>query len=165
MTELTVLKNFNVTESRLRENFSQPPHQLTRNISVVSSSNGNRIRLPKISLEKFSRYYIEFDDFWESFCLAVDETELTAMEKFTYLKSVLIGDASHVISGMAANEDNYKIAKDLLKEKYGNKQKISQHLYNKIKSLQRSNMYVPNTQNLRCTGDITVSFGNCRRKG
>ena len=49
------------------------------------------------------------------------EKEIDAVDKFNYLKNQLYGNASEVISGLELTKNNYYVAIDLLKERYGKK--------------------------------------------
>ena len=49
---------------------------------------------------------------------------ISNIEKFTYLKGFLSGNALQTIEGMPLTSDNYIIAKDLLEKRYGNPQLI-----------------------------------------
>ena len=46
------------------------------------------------------------------------------MEKFTYLKSFLTGEASRAVKGLAVTTENYEEALQVLDERYGNFQII-----------------------------------------
>ena len=46
------------------------------------------------------------------------------MEKFTYLKSFLTGEASRAVKGLAITTENYEETLKILDEKYGNFQII-----------------------------------------
>ena len=49
---------------------------------------------------------------------------LTEVEKFSYLKSYLSGDAEKTIDGISLTSENYEHAWKLLTERYGNPQSI-----------------------------------------
>ena len=51
------------------------------------------------------------------------------MEQISYLKSLLVGSAAHVIAGLPLTNGNYEKAIDLLKKRFGNRQiVISSHM-------------------------------------
>lgn len=46
-------------------------------------------------------------------------SSISDVEKFTYLKSYLNGDAETAICGLALNSENYEVALNILKERFG----------------------------------------------
>ena len=59
------------------------------------------VKLPKISIKKFSGNPIEWQQFNETFKATVDQNEsLSNIEKFTYLKGYVEGSASKCIEGI-----------------------------------------------------------------
>ena len=57
------------------------------------------------------------------------------MDKFNYLKSQLIGNASEVLSGFELTKGNYYVTVELLKERYGKKQVMINAHYAKMTNL------------------------------
>ena len=49
---------------------------------------------------------------------------LSSVEKFNYFKLYLEGEALRSIKGLPLSEANYQATLDILKRRYGNKQKI-----------------------------------------
>ena len=88
-----------------------------------SFSKSNRAKLPKLQLKPFSGERLLFQEFWECFESAVDnDPDLDKIMKFTYLRSLLEGDAAAVISGLSLTSSNYDEALKLLRDRYANKQ-------------------------------------------
>ena len=80
-------------------------------------------KLPKLELKKFYGYPVEWAPFWDSFNSAVHQnSSISDVNKFNYLKSLIHGQAANTISGFSLTGENYKEAVRLLKERYGNKQ-------------------------------------------
>ena len=81
--------------------------------------------------------------------LTTDETELdlTNIEKFTYLRSLLNKTASQAIEGFPLTADNYAAAWRLLNERFGNEQIIISSHMNKILNI--NPVYSPNVRSLR----------------
>ena len=76
----------------------------------------SRAHLPKLTIPKF-RDVIAWTTFWDSFKAAVHcSTELTKIEKFNYLTSLLESAAAHSIQGLTLSESNYDSAVELLKQ-------------------------------------------------
>ena len=87
-------------------------------------------KLPKLELKKFYGNPVEWAPFWDSFNSAVHQnSSISDVNKFNYLKSLIQGQAANTISGFSLTGENYKEAVRLLKERYGNKQVlISAHM-------------------------------------
>ena len=93
------------------------------------------VKLPKLVIKKFGGNHAEYQSFWDSFDAAIHSNEsLNDIEKLNYLRSYLEGPAAATITGLALTKENYKIAVDLLRERYGNKQVIiSSHMDSLLK--------------------------------
>ena len=83
-------------------------------------------KLPKLELKKFHGNPIEWYPFWESFESAVHKnSNLSGVDKFNYVKSLLTGIAQSIVTGLALPEK----AVELLKRRFGNRQVvISSHM-------------------------------------
>ena len=82
-------------------------------------------KLPKINLKRFNGDIIKFYAFWESFESTIQNNEeLSAVDKFNYLHSLLDGAAASSIQGLPLTEDNYENAVEILKDRFGRKQQI-----------------------------------------
>ena len=93
------------------------------NLKASATPSQAKAKLPKLFLKEFSGNATEWAEFWESFYSAVDSNpELSPVDKFIYLRSLLKGSAEETISGFSLSEGNYKEAIKLLSERYGNKQ-------------------------------------------
>ena len=88
-------------------------------------SRSSRVRLPKLQLHSFSGDLTKWTSFWESFESAVhNNNDLTDVEKFNYLTSLLERSAREAVSGLALTATNYHEAIDTLKKRFGCKQQI-----------------------------------------
>ncbi len=54
----------------------------------------------------------------------VHQSDMPTISKFTYLLSLLKGEASCAITGLALTEANYEAARDLLCSRFGRKEQI-----------------------------------------
>ena len=63
------------------------------------------------------------------------EQKVPNVTKFSYLKGALSGAAAAVIGGVSITNDNYGIAIKLLKEKFGNREVITDTLYSQLQHL------------------------------
>lgn len=79
--------------------------------------------MPAICLSEFTGSYDTFHELFNS--LVNDNLSLTNVQRFLYLQSALKGEAANIISSHSATDDNYKIAWDLLNERYQNKKAIT----------------------------------------
>ena len=82
-----------------------------------------KVRLPKIELKKFDGDIMKWQTFWDQYESSVHEQPyLSAVDKFSYLRSLLNSTASACIAGLALTNENYNEAVLLLNERFGNKQ-------------------------------------------
>lgn len=110
-------------------------------ISDIANSISN-IRLPRINLPTFSGRYDEWTSFIDTFQNVVDNNAgISAVQKFHYLKSCLKGEAACTIQALESSVANYRLAMNLLRERYGNRRVIVQthvrHLF-ELTALTRS---------------------------
>ena len=97
----------------------------TQQVNVVTSAKDKSdVKLPRLELPKFSGNLIEWQSFWDRFNALVDQSDLPVISKFSYLQSLLNGEALSVIQGLALTTANYTIARDLLKDRFGRQEKI-----------------------------------------
>ena len=89
-----------------------------------------RAKLPKITLPRFSGDIMKWTTFWDSYESAVHSNdELSDVDKFNYLRSLLERTAYEAIAGLTLSSANYAEAVDILKKRFGNKQLIiSKHM-------------------------------------
>ena len=91
----------------------------------VTGAAHHNTRLPKLTLRTFDGDITQWLSFWDSYQAAVhSNTDLSDVQKFTYLKSLVERSAKESISGLTLSADNYKEAIDILEKRFGNKQKI-----------------------------------------
>ena len=77
-------------------------------------------RLPKLDLPHFTGNPLHWQSFWDCFEAAVDNnTSLTGVQKLSYLRAQLAGDAARTIDGFQLNNDNYAESVTLLKKCFG----------------------------------------------
>ena len=85
----------------------------------------------------FSGDKLKWNEFWDSFESAIHKNKkLPKIEKFNYLKSKLSGDAQKAISGLPLSNDNYDIAIDILKTRFGRDQELVDLHYTQLINLQ-----------------------------
>ncbi|XP_060836335.1 uncharacterized protein LOC132918997 [Rhopalosiphum padi] len=94
------------------------------NNSSINTANGHshRVRLPPISLPSFDGNIQEWESFFDCFKAIVHEDNAyPAVQKFSYLRSTLSGQALDVIKGIPITENNYEVAVRKLQQRYDNK--------------------------------------------
>ena len=91
---------------------------------------GRNTRLPELSLRGFDGDITQWISFWDTYEAAVhSNTNLSEVQKFTYLKSLVDRSAKESISGLSLSADNYKEAIAILQKRFGNKQRfIAKHM-------------------------------------
>ena len=85
----------------------------------------NAIGYPSFKLRHFNGDLTKWTSFWESFEAAVDSNpDLSNVEKFNYLSSLLENTAREAIAGLSLTEANYTEAVSTLKKRFGGTQQI-----------------------------------------
>ena len=106
------------------ENGSSPPNS-TLVGSSASSPGKTQIKLPKLELKKFNGDHSKWISFWDTFEASVHKNEnLSPIDKFNYLISLLKRSAAEAISGLTLTASNYDEAIEILMGRFGNKQQI-----------------------------------------
>ena len=92
---------------------------------IMSLQPPSTSRLPKLTLPTFSGDPLTWLTFWDSFSAAVDSNPtLNPVQKFNYLKAQLQGEAARAIAGLPLTALNYTHSISLLKERFGQPQKL-----------------------------------------
>ena len=89
-----------------------------------------RVKLPKITLPRFNGNLMKWTAFWDSYHSAIHTNgQLSEIDKFNYLRSLLDHTAYDAIAGLALSAANYQEAVEVLKKRFGNRQLIiSKHM-------------------------------------
>ena len=91
------------------------------------------IKLPKLDIKPYEGDVTEWNSFWELYKVSVhNRAELEAIQKFSYLKSLLQGEALELIAGFKLEANNYVQAVNLLETTYGKKDEIKLCLVKKL---------------------------------
>lgn len=98
----------------------------TQSPPLAPQVNANHTsRLSKLNLPTFSGNPLHWFTFWDSFDASVhSNTNLGGVQKFSYLKAQLLGDAARAIAGFPLSNNNYEQAVKFLKERFGQPSKI-----------------------------------------
>ena len=104
-------------ESALTAQESQGKNQQFNSLESTGTAQSHlqtahtHAKLPKLELKKFTGNPIEWYPFWESFESAVHkDSNLSGVDKFNYLKSLLTGTTQSVVAGLALTCANYEKA-------------------------------------------------------
>ena len=95
--------------------------------SYAEKSNDRQVKnvkLPKLSITKFSGKFSDWLSFWNTFEVEIDSTDLPSVSKFGYLKELLEPNVRSEIEGLPFNTEGYERAKNLLKSEYGKTSEI-----------------------------------------
>ena len=99
-------------QARIKE--LQPP---SPSAAAAPSSGSLTTKLPKLALPSFSGEYTQWVSFWDQFTTLVDsKSDMANLEKLSYLKLSLKGDAAQIVSSLLVTDTNYDIAKRKLEE-------------------------------------------------
>ena len=89
-------------------------------VSLSVPTSQIKAKLPKLVLPKFRGEVTTWIGFWYSYKSAVhDNVNLSKIDKFNYLRSLLEGAASQAIQGLALSSDNYDSAVEILEQRFG----------------------------------------------
>ena len=93
--------------------------------ATAERTTGRHVKLPKLTIRPFNGTVTDWTSFWDSYEAAIHlNSELSVVDKFNYLRSLLEGAAREAIAGLALTAANYDGAVDVLKKRFGNKQQI-----------------------------------------
>ena len=101
-------------------------------INMAQSNNKQQgsVRLPKLEIPQFNGDKLKWCEFLDSFSASVHKnTSISDIEKLNYLMSKLIGVARQAVSAILLSNQNYCLAVELLKERYGDAQTVANSHY------------------------------------
>lgn len=137
-----------------------PPYSSGMLNSTTRYSGDHGVHLPQINIPTFDGDLLQWTSFYDSFLSMIDSNpNRTNVEKMHYLKGVLKGTALSVINRLPISDHNYKIALNLLKERFNNKRAIVNsclHTFLFQKSLEPHN-----SQSVRSLIDTTKESLQC----
>lgn len=77
----------------------------------MSASFSKQSVLPKIEIPHFGGDLTEWHNFYDTFKSFIhDNDELPAVQKFQFLRTSLVGEASSVVDSLHTSEENYIVA-------------------------------------------------------
>ena len=120
----------------------------------------SHVKLPELKTKKFSGKVQEWMEFWDSYRSAIHENKnLSNVERFTYLRSVLEEPARAAIAGLSLTDANYKTAIELLERRFGSKVLVQRAHVNELLNV-KSVFNAKDTKRLRQFFDVVE--GNYR---
>lgn len=94
---------------------------------------------------------MKWTEFWDTFETTIDLNDsLSDIDKLKYLNSKLTGETKQAVSGIHLSKENYKVAKHLLKERFGDQQTVINSHYSEMMNLTSASN---NTKSLRSLYD------------
>ena len=116
-----------------------------------SSGTLSKAKLPKLDLPVFKGDITEWTTFSDMYESAVhSNSNLSSVQKFTYLRTLLSHSAKDAIAGLTLSDANYDEAIKVLKERFGNKEKI---IAKHMEELVNLDSFVCSSSNLRVLYD------------
>ena len=114
-----------------------------------------RVKLPKLDPKTFDGKAYEWQEFWDCFESSVHTNkQLSDVDKFAYLRSMVKGAAKSTISGFSLTSGNYGAAVELLKKRFANTNKIKVAHINELMNLNPV-FHKDDTERLRTLYDLT----------
>ena len=93
--------------------------------TVLTSASHATSRLPKLSIPTFTGDPLNWQSFWDCFDSAVNSNPtLSNVQKLSYLRAQLQGDASRVVAGFPLTNTSYTQSIALLRDRFGQPYKI-----------------------------------------
>ena len=104
-------------------------------VSQPSVVTALKPKLPKLTLPKFKGEVTRFRSFWDSYNSAIHSNhDISAIDKFNYLRALVEGPAARAIQGLALSAANYETAVEILQTRFGKTQQIiSAHMDDLLK--------------------------------
>ena len=103
-------------------------------------TSNNTVRLPKLELKHFNGNIMERTSFWDSYSSSIhDNPNLSDIDKFNYLHSLLEKSAAEAKSGLKITSANYQEAIYILDKRFGNQQQIVNAHMNALLNLPKVN--------------------------
>ena len=115
------------------------------------------VKLPKLNINKFDGDFTQWNSFWDMFNASVHKrTNLEGIEKFTYLKSLLEGDALKLVEGFNLEAHYYDEAVKLLQDTYGGETEIKMSFVRKLLQLESPDVNAESLQEFRSNFECQI---------
>ncbi|XP_065642134.1 uncharacterized protein LOC136073823 [Hydra vulgaris] len=110
------------------------------NVDVISSNKfiSKTVKLPALKLEIFDGKQKNWQTFYENFDCAINKNmDFFDIQKMTYLRNLVKGQALSAITGLTLSNKNYSVALNILKNRFSNKQLLTSIHMKKLLSLEK----------------------------
>ncbi|XP_055680897.1 uncharacterized protein LOC129788679 [Lutzomyia longipalpis] len=88
-------------------------------VSAMQGQSRSKVKLPQLQIPSFSGKYTEWQSFSDSFVSTIHTNrDLSAVDKFTYLKAALTGNAASALKHLPVSEANYAEAWSILQNRF-----------------------------------------------
>ncbi|XP_065899645.1 uncharacterized protein [Dysidea avara] len=115
---------------------SSQTHSGESHSSRLQPSLTEPTKLSQFDMPSYAGDPLKWKEFWDMFEASVHKEKRYAnIDKFTYLKSKLSGDALEAIGGYQLSNENYLVVIDVLKKRFGNKQVVIDAYYHNLSHL------------------------------
>ena len=121
--QLTKMETYRDSVARIlatTDNLIAADHKASASFAQASNSS---IRLPRLELPTFDGDVLKWHAFFEAFTNSVHSRNIPNVEKCSYLKQFLKGEAMNLVAGLAVTSANYDAAMELLCGRYGNEKR------------------------------------------
>lgn len=100
-----------------------PPH--SQESAHQTAGGHSTTRLKKLDIPVFTEALLEWQSFWDCFEAAIDTNpSLTGVQKLSYLRAQLRGEATRAIAGFPLNNLNYHHSVSILRDHFGQPHKV-----------------------------------------
>uniref|UniRef100_A0A1I8AYP9 CCHC-type domain-containing protein n=1 Tax=Meloidogyne hapla TaxID=6305 RepID=A0A1I8AYP9_MELHA len=130
LTQLKALERKLKSEKRKEENKER---MSINNTSVSQKPSGFNFKPPRQEIGKFSGNQTDWPDWWETFEATIHRSEEKDEIKHAVLKQCVEGEAKSLIAGLKLSD--YKVALDLLEQRYGDTEEYTRSLYSQLENL------------------------------
>lgn len=159
--EETILTIYINMASKLKEIIDETHNLSNLNSTATSNQNQNMhdLKLPPLEIPKFSGRFEEWTTFFDTFSTYVDSSSIANVSKMHYLKNSLTGTALRMIKSLPATDANYKVAWNLLCDRFHNKRAIINACLRII--MDQDSITNPNEHKIRELIDTTTQALQC----
>lgn len=108
----------------------------TQQQSTAATTAMSLMALPTLRLRSFKGDRTEFPEFWENYETAINNnSSLNDVQKLTYLRTLLEEEPKELIQGLTLEPANYRIAVDMIRDRYGDSSERVRQLHLKLLAL------------------------------
>ena len=92
---------------------------------IVKSDQKVSVKLPNLKTTKFEGTGLDWFWFWNQFETEIDQVQISPINKFSYLKELLVPKVRLLIDGLPFTSEGYARAKSILTSRYGKPSEIA----------------------------------------